>query len=310
MPWTGPYVSHNWIVGDSGTAARLNNIESQYLLATTTLEQDLVAPFVLSGLVSSKDGSVLNQLDVTSGVAFLIQTDGTLARQAIASSAGPLTTSSLSTTYYLDLNPNGSYSFATSHSGTTNYITIAQVNTDGSGNITTVTDARPLGLQFFPGAAGSLTFPSLATAGAITNVGGQATAGTLGVPLIVAQALDVHVTTTTNQTILTFNVPVTGMYRANGHLSLNNGSSPQTILFGPSYTDPHLGTPIAYFSSNYAVATAPLMDGANNIVCSFVSIPTQSITIYAKGGTTISIKYQDPGGTPNDYVSAVIERLT
>ena len=151
MAWGGPYTATSWVNGTTPLSqTHLNNLETQYQLATQTFEQDLITPFVLYGLVATKDGTTVNQLDVTAGVAFLLQTDSTVARQSISSSSGPLTTSAHTATYYLDLNPNGTYSFATSHSGTANYLTIAQVTTDGSGNISTVTDERTTNTELFP----------------------------------------------------------------------------------------------------------------------------------------------------------------
>ncbi|MDE1904950.1 MAG: hypothetical protein KGH75_00685 [Rhodospirillales bacterium] len=152
--------------GDSASAARLNNIESQYTESTNSFEQDLFTAFVLSGLVCTKDGTTANQLDVTAGTAFLLQADNTLRRRAQAASiGGQFTTSALSTTYYLDLNPDGTWSFATSHSGVSNYLAICHLTTDGSGNISTVTDARTLTTSLFTSGAGAINFPGAVNVG-------------------------------------------------------------------------------------------------------------------------------------------------
>lgn len=104
--------------------------------------QDLFAQgFVLSGLVASKDGTTASQLDVTSGVSYLVQSDGSVKRYA--PSAATFATASASATYYLDFQPDGTWSFHTGHSTQTGYLTIATVTTDASSNIATVTDTRP-----------------------------------------------------------------------------------------------------------------------------------------------------------------------
>ncbi|HET8905477.1 MAG TPA: LamG domain-containing protein, partial [Ktedonobacterales bacterium] len=82
------------------------------------------------------------QLDVASGTAYLLQSDGTNARCDVVSTN--FTTVTINTTYFLDLNPDGSWSWGTSHSGVTNHLTVASVATDGSGNAVGVTDLRPL----------------------------------------------------------------------------------------------------------------------------------------------------------------------
>lgn len=156
-PYTGggPYASGN-----------ANNAETQSGVALHSFNPYLVsAGYVHSGAVCTKDGTVASQLDIASGEAFLIQTDGTLALCDIAADNTHTTTGNPSTTMYLDLNPDGSWSWGTSHSVQANYLPICQVTTDASANIATVTDKRPLSTTFLspaqglhvgqPGAAGS-----------------------------------------------------------------------------------------------------------------------------------------------------------
>jgi len=59
-------------------------------------------------------------------------------------SAMNFVTSVASTTYYLDFQPDGNYSWGTAHSTQENYLPIAEATTDSAGNIITVTDKRPL----------------------------------------------------------------------------------------------------------------------------------------------------------------------
>ena len=612
MAWGGPYTATSWVNGTTPLSqTHLNNLETQYQLATQTFEQDLFTPFVLYGMVATKDASTANQLDVTAGVAFLLQTDSTVARQSISSSSGPLTTSAHTATYYLDLNPNGTYSFATSHSGTANYLTIAQVTTDGSGNISTVTDKRNLTAQALPtqsgsfgvsglklmqtsvntylgtvvggvtygqagpvtgdtaalfnGTSGYIVCPTTGTlpagngawsiecwfkttavtlgvvmnlgasssksdaqmyldstghvnldlwssaiattaaynggswhhfvgtwdgtnaiiyidgsnvktsaslgpdnisygtfsigaqynsgygaffngsiaevaiytttlsstrvsahyaaassgytaavladspvryyrladvlsstqaidtiaatsvtvldsagnlsaqgalnfygaschiaynpaasevelqgllsgvangytfiswtgsaaafpfsvgaagvpgatainnSGAFTAVASQSTAGSFGVPVIVAQVLNTHITSTGDSTILTYAVPANGLYRINGHVSFGNGSSETGVIFRAAYTDPNLGTPSAFFMTAPQSGTTPIfLNGSGGTVGANSSLTLSPLTVYAKAGTNILVHYDDNAGTPNDYVTAVIERL-
>jgi hypothetical protein len=160
-----PYTPTSWVSGTTPVdATEMNNLETQYVEATNSLEQDLLTAFVLSGLVATKDGTIANQLDVTAGVAFLKQADNSLRRRAPA--AQNFTTATPSTTYYLDLNPDGTWSWGTTHSGQSNYLTICSVTTDASGNISIVTDARTLGATLLSSMAGTLRLPAATLAGA------------------------------------------------------------------------------------------------------------------------------------------------
>ena len=127
--------------------------------ATNTIEQDLLTPFVLSGLVVSKDGTVPNQIDITAGVAYPRQSDGSLLRQALV--AATFLSSVPSTTYYLDLNSDGSWSWGTNHSTQSNYLTIAQATTDASGNIATVNDERNINTVLLASQTGTLTLAAI-----------------------------------------------------------------------------------------------------------------------------------------------------
>ena len=73
-----------------------------------------------------------------------------------ASASGQFVTSTPSTTYYLDLNPDGSWSFATSHSAVSNYLPICQATTNTSGNISAVTDKRPVAISLLSSIVGPL----------------------------------------------------------------------------------------------------------------------------------------------------------
>lgn len=134
-------------------APTLNAMQTQYTEATNSFEQDLYTPWVFSGLVATKDGTTATQLDVTAGIAFPLQTDNTLRRRAPTSTTFS-TVGHASATMYLDLNPDGSWSWNTSHSAVANYLAIASVTTDAAANIATVTDARVLNTTWLGSRAG------------------------------------------------------------------------------------------------------------------------------------------------------------
>ncbi|MBF6592174.1 MAG: hypothetical protein IVW57_16815, partial [Ktedonobacterales bacterium] len=140
-------------------AAALNALETQYTEAINSYGPDeFSAGFVQTGLACS--GTVGGTtLTMAAGVAYLLQTDGTFRRRVLALTTK--TTVTASATYYLDLNPDGTLSWATSHSGVSHYLPLCQVTTDGSGNIATVVDER-VTVQFWsPSAAGSVVLPPI-----------------------------------------------------------------------------------------------------------------------------------------------------
>ncbi len=103
--------------------------------------------FVLGGLVSTKNGGIANQLDITAGHA-IVYSVGDSTWKEIGVSATNKTTSVASTTYYLDLEPDGTLSWDVNHSSDSYYIPIAQVTTDSSGDISVVSDMRETSFRF------------------------------------------------------------------------------------------------------------------------------------------------------------------
>ncbi len=172
------YLPTAWKSGQTpADAPQFNNLESAYRSAMSALNADLFSAFVLSGLVATKDTSVATQLDVTAGVAYLKQPAATVASGSgattssvsqndiarVAPAASTFTTSVASATYYLDLNPDGTWSWGTVHSAQANSLSVAQVTTDASGNILTVTDKRSMLAQLLPGdLMGQLQLPTTA----------------------------------------------------------------------------------------------------------------------------------------------------
>lgn len=136
-----PYTPSVYTSGGTQTYVQANNAETQYTESTLSLNPDAFsASFVVSGLVATKDGTIPNQLDVTSGKAYVLQTDGTTRQRTPTSSTQ--TTSTASTTYHLYLQPDGSWYWNTANSPVAGSVHIADVATDGSGNISSVTDKR------------------------------------------------------------------------------------------------------------------------------------------------------------------------
>lgn len=140
-------------------ATHMNHLETQYDSAVASLNQDVLSPLILFGCTATKDGSVASQLDLAAGVAYLKQSDNSLARISVA--AQSFTTSSPSTTYYLDAQPDGTLSWGTAHSAQANYLSLCSVTTDSSANIGTVTDTRTLSTTFLSSMAGTLTLPTV-----------------------------------------------------------------------------------------------------------------------------------------------------
>lgn len=160
---SGPYAPTNWVSGvTAANQTRMNNLELQSADALNGFNGDLLAPFLLSGMVCTKDGTTATQFDVTSGRAYLTMSDGTRGLIiAGASTPGQFTTSTPSTTYYLFLKNDGTYQWSTSSSGPANSLALCQATTDGSGNILVVTDKRVTTPSVLSGAS-TVQFPGIA----------------------------------------------------------------------------------------------------------------------------------------------------
>lgn len=115
--------------------------------------------FVYSGLVATKDGTNAKQVDVSAGIVYILQTDGSLRRLSIAAYTAQIAFPN--TTYYLDLNPDGTFSWAGTHSTQANYIPICTVTSDASSNVSTIIDSRPLTINFLNSAAGAINMTTI-----------------------------------------------------------------------------------------------------------------------------------------------------
>ncbi len=177
-----PYTKTTWVSNTTPLdAPEMNNLESQYGDAMASWNSDAWTPFILWGGACTKDGSINSQLDVAAGAYYPLQTDGTVCRRSIA--ATHYSTTVASTTYYLDANPDGTFSWGTAHSGQANYMPLCQVTTDSSADILVVTDERVFNTSFMStmAAGGTITFP-----GSLTLQGSQLQFnGSTGYPILI-----------------------------------------------------------------------------------------------------------------------------
>lgn len=156
--------------------------------------------------------------------------------------------------------------------------------------------------------AGSISVPGLSITG---SVGGQAIAGSFGVPVIVAALLHQNVTNTSQHTTALLTISATGLYRISAYVMRQTGSTTAPTI-QVQWTDPDTN---GFYGSSFASPTVVsgsliVMNGGET---AFAGNPADIVllpqVVYAKAGTAINFVYQDPGGTPNDFWSAVVERL-
>jgi hypothetical protein len=184
---TKPYTFQNQTIADAGQVnqnfdalfnAINGNLDSANIKAggitTTNLANEAVTPaktegipyaqdlfsngFILNGLTVTKDGSIQNQVNVTAGVVYVKQADGTLRR--FAPTATNFRTSTPNNTYYLDFQPDGTWWWNTGHSQQANYINVATVTSDASANVATVTQNQ---------SAYNVTLPGTSNVNVLTN---------------------------------------------------------------------------------------------------------------------------------------------
>lgn len=143
----------------------------------------------------------------------------------------------------------------------------------------------------------------LAATGNVSKLAGQTTAGSFGVPFIVAQALAVTVSTTSDTVVLSYTTLATGLYRVNLSFYVSP-ANPGTITAFVKYISGNDATnnPGIFFDNGInAVNSLSLAKGEWGL---------QPITIYALTATAIAIHYQDVTGTPADKINCLIERLS
>lgn len=175
-----PYTKTTWVEGSAPgiSAAELNRMETQYDEAVQSFPVGLFDPFVLTGCTAVVNATVANQLDFTGGTAYPKQADGTLRKRDPANAT--FTTSVASTTYYLDLNPDGTLSWGTAHSAQANYMPLYEVLTDASANISTVTDVAQRQANLLPALASAIKLAGIQP----VNKAGDTMTGALFLPFV------------------------------------------------------------------------------------------------------------------------------
>ena len=277
----GPYTETSWSGSTGINITRLDNLETQASIALNSINPDLSGPFVLSGIVCTKDGTNANQLDIASGRAYVTMSDGTTGLIVVGAD-NTHTTSAISSTYYLFLKNDGTWQWGTTSTGPANSLPICQATTDGSGNISTVTDVRHTG-------------------------------GSPGVPIVVARVIDQHVTSTADALPINLSGVIQGFYRATVAGFYGNGTTGEKITVSVAYTSAHSGTPTMYFMTYGGGAPGVVGEFLNGSQTTGMTTSTDfacaPIDFYAGAGGIIRFHYIDPAGTPNDYVTMLLTRL-
>lgn len=156
-------------------------------------------------------------------------------------------------------------------------------------------------------------FATDGTNGTVTMVGGQASAGPLGVPVSVARTPTggVHCTGALNTTVLSFTPSVNGMYQIHASIrsaATTNGAITLTVNFTDANSS---GARTSYFVHGNVLigaAGAALTDGG--LTLTFPNdFPLLGPTVHAKAGSAITIVYQNSSTTTSDDVTAVIIRV-
>lgn len=128
-----------------------------------------------------------------------------------------------------------------------------------------------------------------------------------GLPGIVATYGPTVITSTAFQTLIDYTPLTNGLYRASIGVALNNGTSGQAVLADVTYTAASAAGAHRFAAIQTGVTTVTVLDGV--ISHSNGDYACMPHAFYATTGGHIQIGYRDPANTPNDTVSAIIERL-
>lgn len=124
--------------------------------------------FIFSGVAVTKDGTQLNQIDVTAGVVYVKQADGTY--KEYEPTATTWRTSTATNTYYLDFQPDGTFWWNTGHSQQSGYIPVATVTSDASSNVNVLTpNTNATAVTLLGGAIGPVNVLGAQTYNPMTN---------------------------------------------------------------------------------------------------------------------------------------------
>lgn len=142
--------------------------------------------------------------------------------------------------------------------------------------------------------------------GPIASLGSQASVGNFGVAVIVAQTLNQTIGSTGSTNILVYGATGNNHYRIYVDVWLGN-STAEKITVSVAWTDPTTSTTRTEFF--YSPAYGGICNGAQTSGLALIPLALAPLTLSAKSGTNITVAYNDPAGTPNDRVTAIIERL-
>lgn len=183
---------------------------------------------------------------------------------------------------------------------------------DSAGAVTAAIGNSSTGFYLYDEVGGgfaiqNLTKSGITIYGALQSLGGQASTGSFGAPVIVAQRINQHVTATSNTSILSWTPTATGLYRFSIFFTINNGTNNQKPSITVFYTDPNTNSSISQAPTAFVSTGIQAINGTN--IVSNGSIACFPLPVYCKTGLAIGVNYQDGANTPNDYVTVIVERM-
>lgn len=147
--------------------------------------------------------------------------------------------------------------------------------------------------------------PTSLAGGKITNINGEVTQGVLGVPTtsIIALLQNINVLTTVNT--VNFTPTANAFYRINVTVRINNGTPGSAITVLLTYRDAGgvQSANLKFMRGNVEALAAGVTSFANGTWAG------EPLAFYATTAGALTLSYQNPANTPNDFVSAVLERL-
>lgn len=130
-----------------------------------------------------------------------------------------------------------------------------------------------------------------------------------GVPTTVAVAQDILVTATTSQVIATYTPGANMLLRVSMNLLVNNGVSGNSLTASVSFKDVNGNARVQFlnFAGGGGATNTVGANATNSMANAYWG--GMATLISAQSGTAVNVNYRDPTNTPNDKISAVIERL-
>lgn len=143
--------------------------------------------------------------------------------------------------------------------------------------------------------------------GGFIRVSGITTAGSFGVPPIIAQVLRTVITDTSAHTILSFTIPANGVYRISGAIDDGNPTANNKPRITYNWLDTG-GFADGGTAPSTSTAGFVNLDGAHTFPANFGAIGIMPIVAQMNAGA-FSVVFQDTVATPNDTISIILERL-